>query len=318
MAAWHPATSLDDWLAEQLQVGFGLSRPAATELVNDRPRRLMPVLDGLDEMDSEPAADRVPGWTPRRAAAAVRSLNEYVDGSGLGPVVVTCRKQRYEQLAADGVVLRNAATVEILPLEGPEIVRYLDPALTADPAVRERWQPFLEHLGVTDNRVLHAALSTPWILHLVVSYAQAGTPPAPLLDVARAPGTARDGIRDVLLDEYVPAVTKLANRRAAERQELKGLLPRSREVVVTETRIIVADSNRPLYDLVTTDSLGAMIDNLRPRPRRFHCGELSFATKVPPQPWVLPYAVVSSHGRPILSSVARRAATCGPHVSALN
>lgn len=225
MSAWNPAMSLDEWVTEQLQVDYGITRRAAVDLVQGRPRHLLPVLDGLDEMDSEPPADRAVGWTPRRAVAALRSLNEYFDGSRLGPVVVTCRKQRHEQLTRRGEELRDAATVEILPLSGPEIVRYLRPALTGDPAVSEKWKPFVDHVAAVGNHVLHAALSTPWILHLVVSYAEAGNEPDRLLDIAREPGRARERIRDVLLAEYVPAVTKLANRRAAERQVLPGYRP---------------------------------------------------------------------------------------------
>jgi hypothetical protein len=76
----------------------------------------------------------------------------------------------------------------------------------------------------------------------------------------------------------------------------------SHEVVVTDTGITVTGSNRQLHDLVTADSLGAMVDVPSGRPRQFQCGELIFTTKVPVQPWALPYAVVSTHGQPVLSS----------------
>lgn len=76
----------------------------------------------------------------------------------------------------------------------------------------------------------------------------------------------------------------------------------SHEVVVTDTGVTIAGSNRPLRDLVTAESLGAMLDVPSGRSRQFECGGLIFTTKVPLQPWALPYAVVSAHGNPVLSS----------------
>lgn len=74
------------------------------------------------------------------------------------------------------------------------------------------------------------------------------------------------------------------------------------EVVVSEAGVTVVGSNRPLRVVLTADSLGAMTEPVRSRPRKFPCGELTFTAKVPPQPWVLPYAVVSAGGGPVLSS----------------
>jgi len=76
----------------------------------------------------------------------------------------------------------------------------------------------------------------------------------------------------------------------------------SHEVLVTEAGITVTNSNRPLRDLITADSLGAMVDVPNTRSRQFHCGELTFTTKVPLLPWALPYAVVSANGKPVLGS----------------
>ena len=62
----------------------------------------------------------------RRAAAVIRSLNHPVGGT-LRPVVVTCRTDRYEQLAISDhgpgrqPVLEDATAVEIDPLTSVQI-----------------------------------------------------------------------------------------------------------------------------------------------------------------------------------------------------
>lgn len=230
MAAWNPREDLDDLLVAQLQADYGVSPRAAADLVAARPRRLLPVLDGLDEMDNEPPTGQAGKWMPRRAIAALEKLNGRIGGRQAAPVVVTCRKERHDQLVGQRTELQDAAKVEILPLPGKEIVRYLEPALDADPAVRERWQPFLDE--VAENQLLRGVLSTPWILHLVVSYAEADNEPQPLLDIARKkPGEeGKKEIRDLLLAKYVRAVTKIANRRAASRNELRDYAPDPDEV----------------------------------------------------------------------------------------
>ena len=79
---------LDEWIASYLADVHGLTPRVARALVEQG--WILPILDGLDEMDSV-AED------PRRAAAVIRCLNRPVGGT-LYPVVITCRTDRYEQL----------------------------------------------------------------------------------------------------------------------------------------------------------------------------------------------------------------------------
>jgi predicted NACHT family NTPase len=99
--------SLDDWLVDQVVDGYGLPRATAKELVRDR--RIVPLLDGLDEMDAD-------GAEPTRAARALEQLNSYRAGNEDAPLVVTCREARYEQLLARDSRLQHAAQPRVQPV----------------------------------------------------------------------------------------------------------------------------------------------------------------------------------------------------------
>lgn len=98
LAEWDTSISLLEWLARHLAEVYGWSAQRAGELV--RQRRVLPVLDGLDEMDPT-----TPGGAPSpdapRARAALEALNTYQNGREPGPVVLTCRT-RQARLGAGG------------------------------------------------------------------------------------------------------------------------------------------------------------------------------------------------------------------------
>ena len=92
LAGWDTSRTLEEWLAAELVDGYRLDSVTARVLVAQR--RVLPVLDGLDEMD--PAG--VPARSSR-AAAALAALNAYQAGRSKAPLVVTCRTAQYEALA---------------------------------------------------------------------------------------------------------------------------------------------------------------------------------------------------------------------------
>jgi len=206
---------LDGWLIEHLVTVFGLSGKVARALVRDG--WVLPVLDGLDEMD-------VDDTRPLRAAAVVRALNHPSVG-GLRPVVLTCRTSRYQQLSAapDSVdearpvgpedtsnadqreVVQDATVVGVEPLSVQRVVDYLtyrfpDPT---DPArIEPRWRPIIDRLTTSSSGdPLLAALSSPLRLFLTVSgYRHHASRPDELTRL----GTA-DQIDDHLFARLVPA-----------------------------------------------------------------------------------------------------------------
>jgi len=197
LTGWDTVLPLDDWLAEQLRVRFRIAQRHAKALVAER--RVLPVLDGLDEMDA-------PG-TPvehRRASRALDHLNFYQDAGSGAPVILTCRSDQYKELAGSEKRLRDAARVEIRPLSPEQVIEYLK-GRTASPT---RWQAVLK--AVADRRsVLAKALNSPWRLSLLTTVYE----PKPLLAESRdRPDPAElltfaapDDIRDHLLSHYVSA-----------------------------------------------------------------------------------------------------------------
>ena len=107
-ARWTLGRPFEPWLAEQLVQDFGLAAKDATRLVRDR--RVLPVVDGLDELDPEPSTG-----PPRRAIGLLTELNRYSDLSGRRPgaVVVTCRADRYAELSAARAGLDDAARIHL-------------------------------------------------------------------------------------------------------------------------------------------------------------------------------------------------------------
>lgn len=173
---------LDRWLTRHLTAAFGLPTTLAAALVSDG--WILPVLDGLDEMDLDHAA-------PLRAAAVVRAIN-WPSAGTVRPVVITCRTDRYHQLSGDvesartaqvaerepawggREVVQDATVIGVEPLTSSSVIRYLNYRFH-DPAdqsrTEARWHPVTERLEADDaaDDPLAAALSSPLRLFLAVT-----------------------------------------------------------------------------------------------------------------------------------------------------
>jgi hypothetical protein len=231
-ARWTSTTPFETWLAARLVHDFGLPAKDAADLVRDR--RVLPVLDGLDEMDPEPSKE-----PPRRAIGLLTELNRYSHLSGRRPgaVVVTCRADRYAQLAEAGAGLEDAACTHLpLPSSPPALddavrIHLRDLSIEQiDAYLRARWPDGHRYAGDRDairtalsgasGPAVHAALATPWRLLLTVTAVESGADPAELLaadlgpdgDVDAGPQQAAARIARRLLGAYVPAATKLTAR----------------------------------------------------------------------------------------------------------
>ncbi|MEU9245243.1 NACHT domain-containing protein [Streptomyces sp. NPDC048385] len=191
---WDVDTAFEDWLAEQVAAVYNVRLTGARRLV--AARRVLPVLDGLDEMD----ATSDPRAIPPRAVAAVEALDGYLDGRHAAPLVLTCRSWRYEALvAARGQGLTQSTRVQISPVTADQARAYLDDR-RGDQPTPDRWSALLDALGQGRDMLGVGWLSTPWRLIMVATvYAVQGNP-AELVDRARD-GTAASH----LLSLYVPA-----------------------------------------------------------------------------------------------------------------
>lgn len=169
LAEWDTRVPLAELLAGRLVDVYDWDPARADALV--RHRRVLPVLDGLDEMDAT-RPDGTPSPDGPRALAALDALNAYQEGRDAGPLVLTCRTAHYDALAPH-TRLMDAARVGIDAVPALDARTYLR-ARTGTPA---RWEPVLTALHDDPAGPLATTLSTPWRLCLAATvYARDGDP----------------------------------------------------------------------------------------------------------------------------------------------
>src|SRR5664280_3068624 len=202
-ASWNVETHFSTWLTESLAADYALLPPVARKLVEDG--RVLPVLDGLDEMDPL-------GAPPERARAAVEQLNRPPwRGS---PVILTCRAAVYDSVRAlrpggADAGLHTATAVTVSKLSPPEICRALAAYRRAEGLDQNDWAPLTRSLTAAPDGVLADALSTPWMLTLAVSRLRAAGATA-AFELARCPDTA--AVRDQLFAALIPAAVEARPR----------------------------------------------------------------------------------------------------------
>lgn len=196
MAEWDTTVPLRDLLVHQLVDAYDWPAAMADELV--RHNRVLPVLDGLDEMDpTQP--DGMPSADATRALAALRALNTYQEGRTAGPLILTCRTAHYDALTSR-MRLLDAARIDIAPVPPQDACTYL--LQRADDPTR--WAPVLGALRDDWAGPLTTTLSTPWRLCLAATvYARDGDP-ANLLRY-----NTPDELDEHLLARFIPAATAL-------------------------------------------------------------------------------------------------------------
>ena len=178
-ASWLPGQDLRQWLTQRLVLDYGLAQDIAQDLVDGR--RVLPVLDGLDEMDPDPVEG-----PPSRALALLNELNSYSELGGRAPVVVTCRAGRYEQITNAGQILADASTVVIRDLDAAQLRYYMHARYADNPRMCARWDAVLSQLDHPAGLAAQRVLSTPWQLLLSVTAADNGADPGQLLTARMA------------------------------------------------------------------------------------------------------------------------------------
>ncbi|MDT0615907.1 NACHT domain-containing protein [Streptomyces lancefieldiae] len=181
----------DVWLARRIHeeyVGLtrDLDRARIHELVRDR--RILPVLDGLDEL-------------PRTLrSAALAGLNR--TGADGTPLILTSRTAEYTELVTADTVLQAAAVIRAQPVEGAAAAEYLRGS--SHPQRTQRWQVLLDHITHHPEAASAAALSSPLMLWLARTvYAHPDADPGELADESRFPDVVT--IERHLIDAIVPA-----------------------------------------------------------------------------------------------------------------
>ena len=214
-ASWNTDTHFSKWLETQLHTDYGLIPKVCEALVEGG--RVLPLLDGLDEMDPLDGA-------PKRARAALDQLNR-APWRGR-PVVVMCRSKVYERIrmlrpgGGPDAGLYAATAVSIRSLTTDEIRAYLDERRDAEGLDPDAWTPVIKALSARSSPFT-AALATPWLLTLAVNYLSKGDRSA-----ARKLAACRrtKTLQDLLFAQLIPSAVE------ARSEEERG-----RKYTITQT-----------------------------------------------------------------------------------
>ncbi|WP_416974151.1 hypothetical protein [Streptomyces sp. 4F14] len=190
LPGWDTTEPFADWFTERLAHDYlDGSDTTARHLFADG--MVMPVLDGLDELDP-------PGGVRSRAVAALAQLNALE-----GPLVVTCRSDEYEELGRTGDRLLDCATVRIEAVGSADGRRYL-----VERAVHQSRLRAMEEELFTPGTATAAALTSPWMLTLasLVSRSEAGAARLGSFTGATDTERTRGEVRAALLEALIPTV----------------------------------------------------------------------------------------------------------------
>ena len=195
LRSWTPPQPLAGWLSEELHNRFGVPLQEARSWVDER--RILPLLDGLDE-------------NPHRRDC-LRAINAFVADRGLDPLVVSCRGEDYLRLE---VRLKLRAAVEIQPLTSSQVEAYLSERDV-------RWQETLAAFGDDGWQLLQSPLT----LRLIAGVSRDRRISEVQLRALVGAGSTLEERRTRLLDLYVKAM--LARRRGTLKEATGSeLVPR--------------------------------------------------------------------------------------------
>ncbi|MFF3095498.1 NACHT domain-containing protein [Streptomyces cyaneofuscatus] len=155
LSRWDTSRKLSAWMAEEIYRDTRIPLAQAQDLVTRG--LILPLLDGLDEMD--------PPHTPfpTRAAEVVEQLNKAERFDQPIPFVLTCRTETHDRLVSRGARLADTVAVQILRLSPKQVQRHIKSV-----ADEERWADVLAHLEKDANGRLAQYLSLPWRLAMAV------------------------------------------------------------------------------------------------------------------------------------------------------
>ncbi len=178
---------LVEWLQDELNLRYDVPRKIAKEWVESD--QILPLLDGLDEVQSE------------RRRVCVEAINAFRQAHGFLPIAITSRTADYEALAEP---LRLHGAILVRPLTREQVNIYLADLGSAGEPVRA---------AICEDLSLWESLDSPLMLNVVtVSYAGRQT------TSVSTPGTA-DEHRDQVFGAYVSQMLSRRIARARYRRE---------------------------------------------------------------------------------------------------
>jgi hypothetical protein len=156
LSRWNVSLGLEAWLSAEVATQNEIAYADAKALVDAG--RILPMLDGLDEMDPEHEEH------PRRAATALRQLNAYRRGGKPAPLVLTCRDNTYDRLVERREHLTGAVAIRLAELKSQQIRDHIHD-IVAD---TRRWKEVVRELTRQPSGSLARALELPWRLAMIL------------------------------------------------------------------------------------------------------------------------------------------------------
>lgn len=195
LSSWNPRReSLRTWLQRRIGESYSALRdsssygPTALKDLTEN-YRLMPILDGLDEL---PAT-----CVPR----ALKRINEAI--ALFGGIVVTCKTDVFDQATREEGIIKGAAVIEARPIETSAVIAFL--RNTTSPADLHRWHTVFDFISESPESPLATSLSSPLMTSLVGTiYADRSTNPAELIDSKRFP--TANTIETHLINSLIPSL----------------------------------------------------------------------------------------------------------------
>lgn len=209
LGSWDPTrSSLRDWLTEQLIVNYPVLAQVDDSDVTlaarlQATRRILPVLDGLDEVTEGLRGDVI-----ARINEGMRPGDRYL---------LTSRPREFREAVEATDVLTAAAVVRLEGLTVDDLNRYLPLTTRKTRGAGTKWQPVLDHVAETRGP-LFEVLSTPLMVALArTMFSDTEADPAELLSVRGEDSAAtREAIEHRLLAGFVPAAYTGAGADRAE------------------------------------------------------------------------------------------------------
>lgn len=207
ISGWNGVESLSDWLEKKLRDTYRMQQRIAHGLASSS-RYILPVLDGLDEVDADPRPDN---------SVSKKILDQLSYGSGTlqgsdlrRPIIVTCRADFYAQLFGDTHRLEDSIAIEIEELSQRHIERYLRGRFERDRAHDPFKSPEFQQAISSARSVLAATLARPWLLTLAITSLQAEATTPEIL----ASYSTTEELEAYLIHQFIRSVTELYPRNA--------------------------------------------------------------------------------------------------------
>jgi len=235
--------SLADWLAREIRDRYRFDLDTAGQWL--RAKAIVPLLDGLDEVEQESRPD------------CVAAIHEYLAACGEPGMVVCCRSQEYEELPQR---LKLESAVLLAPLTAAVVGRHLAAGGPDLASLREAL--------TSDAELRDMAQSPLWLVLLAGAFR--GTPAPALSTALAAPDAER---RERVLASYVERMEKRpgSHRYAPERTRrslawlARGMLAHNLawfQIEELQASWLAGRSQRWLYSLVSRGLGGLLLLSL--------------------------------------------------------